>query len=343
MERIIIDTNILYSIVGVSENEKVTNSKLGERKLSITTASLIEVIVKYRDDIDTIKRCLVPIVNETIELISIGHAPLSTEHIKNLANSNSQSDVQSIIDEQLELKVLKEAEFLRFVLIIVFSGMIQALREDGYSFDDPVKSNQQLFMVKSLLMGNEDFMLSYFKDKIVEGYKKNDEQKVVLEAFHEKLICLLNVFNFNFHQVKTGALPINGQDLDSDKAQLLNASLTNDNFDKKIARFASNPIEIVSKRKNHELFDSFLHEMNDGLMDLDSLTTDTLNFVMLKIESSYKNKAKIRKNDAFDFLISFSLGMPESKIVTLDKAFAKSLEKIDSDSYKLCQELGFVS
>lgn len=343
MERIIIDTNILYSIAGVSENEKVTKSDICERKLSITTASLVEVVVKYREDIDIIKRCLAPIINESIELISIGHTPISTNYLKQLAKANLKSDVQHIIDELIELKILKEAEFLRFVLIIVFSGMVEALREDGYRFDDPTQNDQQLFLVKSLLRANEDFMLSYFKEKIAEGYKKNDEQKVVLEAFNEKLICLLNVFNFNFHQIKTGALPTNGDSLNSEKENLLNASLEKDNFDKKIEKFAKNPIEIVSKKKHHNLFDSFLHEINNGLFDLDSLTKNTLTFVLLKIESSYKNKSKIRKNDAFDFLISFSLGMPNAKIVTLDKAFAKLLKDIDHDSYKLCQTLGFVS
>lgn len=58
MSRMIIDTNILYSLVGLSPNQKVINSPIDQFKLSITTPSLIEVISKYHNDLDSIKNSL---------------------------------------------------------------------------------------------------------------------------------------------------------------------------------------------------------------------------------------------------------------------------------------------
>ncbi len=51
MSRMIIDTNILYSLVGLSTNQKIINSPIDQFKLSITTPSLIEVISKYCNDL----------------------------------------------------------------------------------------------------------------------------------------------------------------------------------------------------------------------------------------------------------------------------------------------------
>ncbi|MCQ8801231.1 hypothetical protein NQU34_24190, partial [Escherichia coli] len=81
MRRVVIDTNILYALTGVSVNEKVVTSSLNDFKLSITTPSIIEMVVKFQYDLDTIKKCLEPIINESIELISIGHAPIPNEYL----------------------------------------------------------------------------------------------------------------------------------------------------------------------------------------------------------------------------------------------------------------------
>lgn len=58
MSRMIIDTNILYSLVGLSTNQKIINSPIDQFKLSITTPSLIEVISKYCNDLEAVKNAL---------------------------------------------------------------------------------------------------------------------------------------------------------------------------------------------------------------------------------------------------------------------------------------------
>lgn len=64
---------------------------------------------------------------------------------------------------------------------------------------------------------------------------------------------------------------------------------------------------------------------------------------MKKVENGYKYKAKIRKNDIFDFFIVFSLNLENTKIATLDKTFAKLLAEVDIESYNFCQSQGFLN
>lgn len=203
MSRIVIDTNILYSIIGISENKKVKNSRIHEHKLSITTASLIEAIVKFRSCLLSIKKCLEPVICKQLELISIGHAPLSNEVIFRLWEADDIKDVASDISLITDLKISREAEFFRFLLIVVASGIFEILKSDSYGFTDTHKKAQQNLLVHALLESNMDLALDFFKTKIKEGYDSESEQKTALEAFNQMLLMLMNIFRFNYHQIKT--------------------------------------------------------------------------------------------------------------------------------------------
>ena len=112
MSRMIIDTNILYSLVGLSTNQKIINSPIDQFKLSITTPSLIEVISKYCNDLGAVKKCISPIINGNIELISIGHTPISNEFLYRLHFSDKIDEVKDIIDNVRALKYLERLSFI---------------------------------------------------------------------------------------------------------------------------------------------------------------------------------------------------------------------------------------
>ncbi|WP_157918979.1 hypothetical protein, partial [Escherichia coli] len=195
MRRVVIDTNILYALTGVSVNEKVVTSSLNDFKLSITTPSIIEMVVKFQYDLDTIKKCLEPIINESIELISIGHAPIPNEYLYMLHFAKEIEEVTDLIDEIKTLKISREAEFYRFILILVVSGLFEVIREDGYKFCDEARNQKQLMMVRSLFESNMDLILDYFKDEIRNGYMNGNEQQAALDDFQIKIIMLLNIFH----------------------------------------------------------------------------------------------------------------------------------------------------
>lgn len=340
MSRMIIDTNILYSRVGISTNQKVIDSPIDDFKLSITTPSLIEVISKYHDDLDSIKKCITPIINESIELISIGHAPISNEFLYRLHFANKIDEVKEIIDNVRTLKISREAEFYRFILILVVSGLFEVIREDGYKFDNDVQNQSQLRLVQTLLESNMEYILDYFKVEIREGYINGNEQQAALSAFETILIVLLNSFHVNYHMIKTDTVDISGS---QDSLKNLYDSLENDNFDKKFKRYLDNPISLASKNKHKSVVDNYLKEMEKGIAGVSGLTEDSLSFLMSKVEDAYKNGRKLRKNDIFDFLIVISLNMPDTLILTLDKGFLKDLEDLSPNSYKMCLNFGFVN
>ena len=340
MRRVVIDTNILYSIVEVSVNEKVVTSHINDFKLSISTPSIIEMVVKFQNDLDTIKKCLKPIIDESIELISIGHAPISNEYLYMLHFAEEIGEVTDLIDEIKTLKISREAEFYRFILILVVSGLFEVIREDGYKFDDETLNEKQLMMVRSLFESNMELILDYFKDEIRNGYMNGNEQQAALDAFHSKIIMLLNVFHMNYHMIKTDTFPYN--DL-SVNIESLSTSLNNDNFHTKLKKYIDNPLSFASKVKYSSIINNYMAEMRNGMLDFSGLTEKSLDFLLNKIDSAYRNGRKLRKNDIFDFLIVISLNMPDTLIVTLDKGFLKDLEHLEYNSYQLCQKLGYIN
>ena len=60
MQKLIIDTNIYYSLVGISENLKVNKDSFLNFDKYITSATLIECIIKYRNDLSTLKKIIKP-------------------------------------------------------------------------------------------------------------------------------------------------------------------------------------------------------------------------------------------------------------------------------------------
>tara|TARA_R110000850_G_C9983155_1_gene466206 strand:- start:1095 stop:2030 length:936 start_codon:yes stop_codon:yes gene_type:complete len=306
-----------------------------------TTATLIEVISKFRGNLQSLKACLKPVVNEEYTLLSVGHAPLSNEIIKAIFNAEKISEVQGFIDQVVSLKISREAEFLRFVLITVIVGMAELLKDEGYRFEDQDLSLKQAVLTRSMLEGNLEFFEQQFQRELRKGYSENNEQRAALDAFSLKLSSFVQCFIFNFHMVKTGVLP--GMSHSEEDAQRLKDSISLDITREKIASIAENPLSYFSKKKHYKTVDSYLGQVRSELVDHVGMTSEALEYIISKMTTMYKNKAKFQKNDIFDFFILFALHLPNTRLVTLDKKFLSLLKSTDAKSYALCEELGFVS
>ncbi len=342
MEKVILDTNILYSLVGISPNIKVKPDLGMNYELWTTSAVLIEGIVKHRTDLEAIKQFLKPIIEEEIKLISIGHAPLTTYNIKELYNASSIETVSRLINKIFDLKIGKEAEFLRLIFVMVVLGIFVALIEtEGYGFKDDIKSRMQTQLIRALIEGNEQLSLEYFQDRIKQGYIAENEQLVVLDAFNEMLFTYINIFHFNYYQIDSGV--INNGEISVENSSLANLTqkLSGDQFYQKISRHLENPFGLIAKKSLHSHIDSYLQQIKDGFAGEPNLTQHAIEFLKRKLEKGFKEKAKIRKNDIFDFLQVFALELQGYKILTLDKVFIGMLQSVDYASWNLINGLGY--
>lgn len=105
----------------------------------------------------------------------------------------------------------------------------------------------------------------------------------------------------------------------------------------------ANPLSVISKKRLHSKIDSYLQFISNGLSAEANLTQHAIDFLVAKLDKSFKEKSKIRKNDVFDFLQVFALSLPEYRILTLDKAFIGMLKSVDHNSWNLINHLGYDS
>jgi hypothetical protein len=342
MNKVILDTNILYSLVGISPSDKVQTNLGSSYELWTTTSALIEGIVKYRNDLSSVQLILKPIINEEIKLISIGYTPLETSTIKAIYNSSTLDQAANHISDVLTLKITKEAEFIRWLFVISVLGIFEVLKKtENYTFSISSKNKALMRLTAALVEGNEQFLLDYFEDKIREGYLSGDEQRVVLTAFNDMLLSYINIFHFNYCQVAVGVVRNNALDESEEAMTNLKQKLTEDQFYKKFKKHLENPIGIVSKKSAHSEIDSYIAHIKSGLSNDNNLTQHALDFLGRRLEKGFKDKSKIRKNDVFDFLQIFSLSLDGYKILTLDKAFIAMLKTVDEDSWNLIHSLGY--
>jgi hypothetical protein len=275
---VVIDTNILYSLTQISSNSKVETSDIERHHLATTTATLIEAISKFRGNLESLKSCLRPIVEEKYTLISVGHAPLSNTAIKAIFNAESLSEVQGIIDDVVSLKISREAEFLRFILVIVILGITEILGEEGYRFEDQDLSQKQLLLTRAMLEGNLDFFEQYFRQELLKGYNEDNEQRVTLEAFRAKLVSLIDMFIFNYHMVKTGLLP--GEVYSEEDKERLKNNIKSDGIRKKLTDISDNPLKLFSKKKNHLSIESYLTQVENELSGNVNITSVALEYLL---------------------------------------------------------------
>jgi len=329
---IVVDTNLYYSLIGLSPNPKVDNDKFNVYKKYITTASLVEMLTNQEFN-KKLKEILSPILKEEYTLIDIGYAPVTSEQIKNLysaVENNNKNYISKEIDILLEQRIEKEVEFQRWFFIMIISIVFDLLlKVDSYSFKD--KSKHEIFIknIKSNIENSLESILKKSKFKLKEAYRNNDEMdKVFKNNFEIILYDALFVFYEAYYNVDEN---------ETSKAEVtkkVNSKIKSHKNKNGILSFFQQDKYKEYAEKLISIWETEIHKNND-------FNDISKKFILEKLRKMIIDSSKLPKNDIFDLLISVSLGLhDEIRLVTIDEKFIKILENIDSKSYKLIIELG---
>ncbi len=341
MNDVILDTNIYYALTGIYPNPKVDLKKMSDLVLWTTTATIVEGMVRFKDDLVTIKKILQPLLLGDVRLVRIGYSLFENDLLYKFSQAEAIELIKSDIDNIMKNKIETEAKFVRIIYILVFSGIAETIKkEEGYFFSDPKLNDLQGFLFKCLLESSLEQCLSTLKDAIRKGYENNNKEKSVILAINDLLKMQLNIFHFNYHQIKSGIFK-NGKvsDLEADGTKVVR-SLAEDDFYDKFNKYFNNISSIISEKKYIHSIDEFLNSMAEGFRNEKLAPPAGVSFMISKVRKILIHKAKIRINDVFDMLNLFSLDLEMHKIITLDKNLISTLEIIDPPSVKLIEDLG---
>ena len=203
MQKVIIDTNIYYSLVGISENLKVNKDSFLYYDKYITSATLIECIIKYKNDLTTLKKIIKPLMDNEYQLISIGYVPIDNEQLNQIYLANNIDDIKITISKMLKLKILKESEFARWFLYVIMPMAFDILSEiENYKFDDEIKMKDFQIYIYSLFNGSIEFILDKFINKLQDGYENNDPQQSFSDEFYNTMYMIFFIYLSNYYQIK---------------------------------------------------------------------------------------------------------------------------------------------
>ena len=346
MQKLIIDTNIYYSLVGISENLKVNKDSFLNFDKYITSATIIECIIKYRNDLSTLKKIIKPLMENEYQLISIGYVPIDNEQLNQIYLANNIDDIKMTINKILELKILKESEFARWFLYVIMPIAFDILSEiENYKFDDETKMKDFQKYIYSLFSGNIEFILDKFINKLQDGYENNDPQKSFSDEFYNIMYMTFFIYLSNYYQIKEFDSSLKPAELgikireyiEKDKFYKLVKSNNENN---------KNPFSFFAKKKYEEKFIKSLElliiELTDSFYHK-KLSVSAIKFIEKKIYKIFTSKSKLYKNDIFDLLITLSLEPNIYKLVSLDKKYITIIKEIDQKSFELIEELGLQS
>ncbi len=349
MDKIVIDTNILYSWVGINVNPKFPPDKIDEfartHELYCTTPSIIEFLVKFKHDTKMIKMCLEPFIEKKLLIVAIGFIPIPSETMIKIYHSDSQQFISSQIDGLLNLKIEKEAEMLRFFLFCILGGMFNIFRDIGsYNFGDKERDSLFIYSSNILLLSNSDDTIQAFVEALRIGYSSNTESQMVRKEFSARILSMLNVWVMNYYFVKHGLLLDSFKNPDPKKLANLHQDLDNDKMVGIFRKYVDNPFAILSKKGFRIPSDKFISTLKGYLENHPHITEEVLSHILSKLQKTFATGAKVNKNDIMDLFILYTLNLKELKfrIITLDGALAESIKAIHPASYALMKSLGLL-
>lgn len=345
-KNIVIDTNVLYSWVHISENPKLPSTTIEkmsrEHTLYIATPTIIESIVKHRNDLATIKTCLSPIIDRKAIPVGIGAMPLANDTILKIYSSSSLGQIKKDVDDIVALKISREADFLRFIFIAIIVGAYHCLWEEGfYKLDDPELDKLFAFSSIALLGGNAQFITDEILTALRKGYAINKEQQIVRDEIINLIAVFLRLWIYNFYSIKNN-ITSDPSNLDPAKIDDFKKEFASDPYFKELnaADILQNPLQILSKERFRVFFEEYARKFKKELESLSNMTDEILDYLLYKMEKFLQQKGKVNKNDVPDLIILYSLHLPDFMLLTLDKKLIKALETVDRDSYNLIKSLG---
>ena len=194
-KQIILDTNIVYYIAGLSKgpitakefSSYVKSEKVG-RCLFISSVTLFEILARYHKHANIFRRIMCTLRNQHITVVDNPYYKKIAPFQKKLCTI-SQEKLDALWEEVKENKVDIEARYSTAVFTLVLSSGIVFECVDNVD-DVPVYLYSTL---KEVLGLSRDIVFEVIKDAFFEGYKTDDCESAVKQCFSSLLSFLLPI------------------------------------------------------------------------------------------------------------------------------------------------------
>ena len=334
--KIVLDTQILYHIAGIYINKKIDNTELrkiiASNKCYYTSFSAMEIISRFRNDWNTMRKALFPLFDINSNLASeiiIRDNIINAEDLRKIYYSPAVVDLRVPINQIFEKKITFEAEHIRFFLYLLILASILII-EDNEEIRRLERYSQFIIDVKDLIMSSFESALKY-------GYEIDDVQNVIKERFKEL-----------FSQMVSGLLFIKYYDINAD----LLKELSNDDYKKFVEKEMeldplhlriqsyNNPIAVLNRGIGKTKLGEYLNQYLIPNLNMKISNSVNIDFIIYKMQKLLFEDAVFKKNDIVDMHIISTIALSRDiGILTIDKNSYKFLLETQNSSVKLIQSI----
>jgi len=181
----VLDTNAFYYAAGISEctyNIAKLQKLIEENKVFISSTTLFEFLIKFRDDIDTIHKGGKYLWEKHILIASNVINPLPESFNGDIMNI-TEGDMDSLCKDILDNKIDVESRFISILFdMCLFSGFYFSAMADG---NEPPSCCFEVF--EKVYKMFAQINLDVFVDIFTEGYKTDDCENYVRNCFYNLL------------------------------------------------------------------------------------------------------------------------------------------------------------
>lgn len=323
----VLDTNAFYYAVGISECTYDINKLqklIDENEVFISSTSLFEFLIKYRNDIETIHKGGRYLWEKKIKLVGNVINPLPesfTGDIMNITNSELEKLCESILENKIDV----ESRFISVLFDMClfsgfyFSALSNGSEPSGFCFEVFEKVYKMFAQIN----------LDVFEDILTEGYKTDDCENYVRNCFYNLLAFELEKGIPFIERAKAigddDEIPdadewVSVEDYSNDTEKLNNKMQT-----KTSTAFLQRLAVVYWKNNNDPELDNYILKIKSifdkkvGLSALQDYFYDTLVEIMTK-------GAALWKNDLLDAIILCNV-QDLHVMITYDNGVIKRMEK----------------
>lgn len=181
----VLDTNAFYYAAGISEctyDVEKLQKLVDENEVFISSTSLFEFLIKFRNDIQTIHKGGKYLWEKKIKLAGNVINPLPNNFTGDIINL-TESELQTLCSNILENKIDAESRFISILFdMCLFSGFYFSAMSDGV---EPSGFCFEVFEKAFRMFANIN--LEVFVDIFTEGYKTDDCENYVRNCFYNLL------------------------------------------------------------------------------------------------------------------------------------------------------------
>jgi hypothetical protein len=316
--------------IGVSSDPRLRDNWLqlleATHALSLASPSLVEFLTKQDLAESYLWRGLDEIFSGRFaDIVQVGYLPFDVHPLAQIIAKRDKDGLRQLRESALRLKIGCEAEFLRFLFMVLLGGFLHVLFENQRR---ELTSNDQTSLsihFTALMKSNAQFLAASLTAALMAGYESGNVKKAVDAAFYDQLWSFAYVSLVNLHTVRLGLRLDEVSEASAERQRQIRDAVHADPVLRQIGNNRANPLEFLRQTRYRESVGAYIRKLETDFKRHWMMPSAVLGFFVDRLQTCLFAGAKFRKNDIIDLLLTYSTFPENTVFVSNDDAILDAM------------------